>query len=42
MVRSFLKIGDREKIWSAGLDNYISWPIDVNELPKLVERMLAG
>lgn len=42
MVRSFLKIGDREKIWSAGFDNYISWPIEVNELPKLVERMLAG
>jgi CheY-like chemotaxis protein len=41
-MTSFAMTGDREKILAAGFDEYISKPIDTRELPRLVERMLAG
>lgn len=41
-MTSFAMTGDKERIMAAGFDDYISKPIDTRELPKLVERMLAG
>jgi CheY-like chemotaxis protein len=41
-MTSFAMTGDRERILDAGFDDYISKPIDTRQLPRLVERMLAG
>lgn len=34
--------GDRERALAAGCDDYVTKPIDTEELPRLVARRLAG
>lgn len=40
-VTSLAMKGDRERLLAAGFDGYISKPIDIKELPKLVESYVA-
>jgi two-component system cell cycle response regulator DivK len=40
-ITSFAMIGDKERILSAGADEYIPKPVNTMELPKLVEKLLA-
>ena len=39
-VTSFAMKGDKERILSAGFDEYVSKPIKVNEFRKIVEKFL--
>lgn len=39
-VTSFAMVGDRERVMTAGFDNYISKPIDTRGLPTLLKKML--
>lgn len=41
-VTSFAMKGDRDKVLSAGADDYIAKPIDTRKLPKIVKRVLEG
>jgi len=41
-VTSFAMKGDRERLLAAGFDEYISKPIDIQELPRMVESYLVG
>lgn len=41
-LTSFAMAGDREKILSAGFDDYIAKPMDTRKLPEIVKRYLAG
>jgi two-component system cell cycle response regulator DivK len=40
-ITSFAMVGDKERILSAGADEYISKPVNPMELPKLVEKLLG-
>ena len=40
-VTSLAMKGDRERLLAAGFDGYISKPIDIKELPRLVESYVA-
>jgi CheY-like chemotaxis protein len=40
-VTAFAVQGDREKILLSGFDDYISKPIDMNELQKVLEKHLS-
>jgi CheY-like chemotaxis protein len=39
-VTSFAMKGDRERILSAGVDEYMAKPIDTRELPRVIKRLL--
>ena len=41
-LTSFAMKGDRENLLAEGFDDYMAKPIDIKELPKLVERHLRG
>ncbi len=41
-VTSFAMAGDREKVFAAGFDDYISKPLNTRELPELVKRLLSS
>jgi len=41
-VTSFAMKGDREKVLSAGADDYIPKPIDTRKLPEIVKRVLEA
>lgn len=41
-VTSFAMRGDRERLLTAGFDAYISKPIDIKELPRMVESYVVG
>lgn len=41
-VTAFAMTGDREKALDAGLDEYITKPIDTRALPEVVKRVLEG
>lgn len=41
-LTSFAMKGDKEILLAAGVDHYISKPLDTRELPKLIKQMLAG
>lgn len=41
-VTSFAMKGDRERLLAAGFDEYISKPIDIQELPRMVESYVTG
>jgi DNA-binding response OmpR family regulator len=34
--------GDRESLQTEGFDDYMAKPIDIKELPRVVERHLRG
>ncbi|MCX5828098.1 MAG: response regulator [Deltaproteobacteria bacterium] len=40
-VTSFAMSGDKERIMEAGFDHYISKPINIRELPVLIEEVLG-
>ncbi len=40
-VASFAMVGDRERIFEAGADEYISKPLNTRHLPELVKRLLG-
>ncbi|MDP2156847.1 MAG: response regulator [Nitrospirota bacterium] len=40
-LTSFAMVGDRDKIMSAGFDDYIAKPIRTRELPETVKRILG-
>ncbi|MBI5141932.1 MAG: response regulator [Nitrospirae bacterium] len=39
-VTSFAMVGDREKAFAAGADDYITKPLDTRELPRRVKALL--
>jgi two-component system cell cycle response regulator DivK len=41
-LTAFAMKGDRERILADGFDGYVSKPIDIRELPKMVEHYLGG
>lgn len=41
-LTSFAMKGDKEKLIAAGVDHYISKPINTRELPRLVKQILHG
>ncbi len=41
-VTSFAMAGDKEKVLTAGADDYMPKPIDTRKLPKIVKRVLEG
>ena len=41
-VTAFAVQGDREKILLAGFDDYVSKPIDMSELQKVLDKYLLG
>jgi two-component system, cell cycle response regulator DivK len=41
-LTAFSMKGDREGLLAEGFDDYMSKPIDIKELPKVVERALHG
>jgi len=40
-MTAFAMVGDKEKFLSAGMDDYISKPVDMSELKEVIERTLA-
>jgi CheY-like chemotaxis protein len=41
-LTSFAMKGDRESLLAEGFDDYMAKPIEIKELPKVVERALHG
>lgn len=41
-VTAYAMKGDREKVIEAGCDAYLSEPINIRELPRVVVEMLSG
>jgi CheY-like chemotaxis protein len=41
-LTAFAMKGDRESLQAEGFDDYMAKPIDIKELPKVVERHLQG
>ena len=41
-LTSFAMKGDRENLLAEGFDDYMAKPIEIKELPKVVERHLRG
>ncbi len=41
-LTSFAMKGDRESLLADGFDDYMAKPIDIKELPRVVERYLGG
>jgi two-component system, cell cycle response regulator DivK len=41
-LTAFAMKGDRERLLADGFDGYVAKPIDIRELPKMVERYLRG
>ena len=41
-LTAFAMKGDRESLQTEGFDDYMAKPIDIKELPKVVERHLRG
>jgi two-component system cell cycle response regulator DivK len=41
-LTAFAMKGDRESLLAEGFDGYIAKPVDIKELPKVVERYLHG
>ncbi len=41
-LTSFAMKGDRESLLAEGFDDYMAKPIEIKELPKVVERHLRG
>lgn len=41
-LTSFAMVGDRDKILSAGFDDYIAKPIRTRELPEIVKRYIEA
>jgi CheY-like chemotaxis protein len=41
-LTAFAMKGDREDLLADGFDGYVSKPIDIKELPKMVESYLSG
>ena len=39
-VTSFAMKGDKEKIMEDGFDGYIAKPVDIRELPGIIQRLL--
>lgn len=39
-VTSFAMKGDKEEIMEAGFDGYIAKPVDIRELPGIIQRLL--
>jgi len=40
-ITSFAMTGDKERIMSAGADDYISKPVNTMELPMRIEKLLG-
>lgn len=40
-VTSFAMAGDRERVFEAGFDDYMSKPIDTRQLPEIVKKYLG-
>ncbi len=40
-ITSFAMVGDKERIQSAGADDYISKPVNTMELPMRIEKLLG-
>jgi two-component system cell cycle response regulator DivK len=41
-LTAFAMKGDRESLQTEGFDDYMAKPVDIKELPKMVERHLRG
>ena len=41
-LTAFAMKGDKESLRTEGFDDYMAKPVDIKELPKLVERYLRG
>jgi two-component system, cell cycle response regulator DivK len=41
-LTAFAMKGDRESLQAEGFDDYMAKPVDIKELPKMVERHLRG
>ena len=41
-LTAFAMKGDKESLQTEGFDDYMAKPVDIKELPKLVERHLRG
>ena len=41
-VTAFAMKGDQERLLADGFDGYISKPVDIRELPRVIERYLGG
>ena len=41
-LTAFAMKGDRESLQTEGFDDYMAKPVDIKELPKMVERHLHG
>ena len=41
-LTAFAMKGDRERLLAEGFDGYISKPIDIKEIPKVIEQYISG
>jgi len=41
-MTAYAMAGDKEKFLSAGMNGYISKPVDMTELHTVIDRVLAG